>query len=120
MSFNAVAHMFNAVGNIGSGYIAPYETVATEANLTLSQNLGYEVDISIGYDISKEVNIKVGYSQFFGTVSLEEVKEKEFVDLENKKWEDSNGSYETQPYIGSAFETSNWSWIMITVKPKFL
>ncbi|MDP7430302.1 MAG: alginate export family protein [Flavobacteriales bacterium] len=120
MSFNAVAHMFNAVGNIGSGYIAPYETEATEANLTLSQNLGYEVDISIGYDISKEVNIKVGYSQLFSTESLEEVKEKEFVDLEEKKWEDSNGSYVTQPYIGSSFETSNWSWIMITVKPKFL
>ena len=120
MSFNAVAHMFNAVGNIGSGYIAPYENQATEDNLTLSQNLGYEVDISIGYDISSEVNIKLGYSQFIGTSSLEEVKEKEFVDLETKRFEDSNGSYETQPYIGSAFETSNWSWIMITVKPKFL
>ncbi|MBC8266145.1 MAG: alginate export family protein [Flavobacteriales bacterium] len=119
MSFNAVTHMFNAVGNIGNGYDANLNQ-ATEANLILSQNLGYEVDISIGYDLSKEVNIKIGYSQFFGKESLEEVKEKEFVDLENKKFEDSNGKYEIQPYIGSAFETSNWSWIMITVKPKFL
>ena len=30
---------------------------------------------------------------------IEEVKEKEFVELENKKWEDSYGSYETQLYI---------------------
>ncbi len=120
MSFKAVTHMFSAVGNIGKGYVADYETQATETNLTLSQTLGYEVDISIGYDISKEVNIKVGYSQFFGTESLEEVKEKEFVELEAKKFEDSNGKYQTLPYIGSTFETSNWSWIMITVKPKFL
>lgn len=120
INFEAIAHLFNATGNIGTGNKAPYETQPTTSGLILSQRLGYEIDFSLGYDISNEVNIKVGYSQLFATESLEEVKEKEFVDLENKKFEDSNGTYQTMPYVGSAFETNNWSWIMISVKPNFI
>ena len=58
-------------------------------------NIGSELDLVFNYKLNDMVGVAGGYSQYFtneGTVALKG---------------------------GDADETSNWAWIMITIKPKF-
>jgi len=61
----------------------------------LDDYLGTEVDLVISYNMAKDVNFKAGYSQMFATTTMEAIRG------------------------GSSAATSNWAWLMITLKPKF-
>lgn len=61
----------------------------------MNKALGFELDLKLSYNVSEYANISAGYSQMFGAESLEAIKG------------------------GSASETNNWAWIMLSVKPKF-
>lgn len=103
---NLAWHLFNAVGNIGNG---------------LGQKLGNEVDMSVSYQLNENVKIEMGYSIMFATEALEAVKRREWDDLEEKLYfERALKGRDKYEYMGTAFETNDWAWIMITVKPTFL
>ena len=70
-------------------------STATDISADLDRNLGTEIDFFCGYNLSKQANIKFGYSQMLGTESLQNIRG------------------------GNMDETSNWAWLMLTVKPTF-
>lgn len=57
--------------------------------------LGTEVDLVWVFPISSDIKINTGYSQMFGSNSMELLKG------------------------GNKNETSNWAWMMLTIKPTF-
>ena len=58
--------------------------------------LGTELDLSFGYKFEENVSLSLGYSQMFGGNSMELLKG------------------------GDSSQISNWAYLMLTVKPKFL
>lgn len=84
-------HMFSAVADIKDK-----KNSTAAAPVTMSKNLGQEVDFTTGYNFADGVAIQAGYSQFFATKSMEMLK---------------NGS------IGKADKTQNWAYLMLIVRP---
>jgi hypothetical protein len=76
-------------------FSAANDVVDQTGLVVLDNYLGTEVDLVASYTLVKDVNIKVGYSQMFATPTMEAIKG------------------------GSKDATSNWAWLMITLKPKF-
>jgi hypothetical protein len=70
-------------------------STAVDISEDFDKGLGTEIDFFCGYNLSKQANIKLGYSQMLGTESMEAIRG------------------------GSMDETSNWAWLMLTVKPTF-
>jgi hypothetical protein len=62
----------------------------------MSKRLGTEIDLVLDYQPSELVNLQAGYSQMFGTDTMVELK----------------GTTNNDA-------TSNWAWVMLTLKPKF-
>lgn len=61
----------------------------------LNNALGVELDLVVGFRVAEGVNLVTGYSQMFATATMEALKG------------------------GSKKATSNWAWVMITLKPNF-
>ena len=57
--------------------------------------LGTEIDLELSYTVSPQIGINGGYSQMIGSSTMEVLRG------------------------GDRNETSNWAWLMITVKPTF-
>ncbi|PHN06925.1 alginate export family protein [Flavilitoribacter nigricans] len=72
------------------------EAIADEAGKEMSSYLGTEVDITTSFPVTKGVGVAAGYSHMFGSDSM--------VTLKN---------------AGSTDATSNWVWMMVTIKPSF-
>lgn len=70
-------------------------TILNTDGSTAESYLGTEIDFTVGYTLIKSVTMSLGYSQMFATDSMELLKG------------------------GSADETNNWAWLMITFKPNF-
>lgn len=81
LSLGLTAHYFLAEGDIVSN------------NVTLSSDLGTEIDFTCGYKVSPFFKINAGYSQMFASNSLQAL---------------TGGNNNT---------TNNWGWVMVTFKP---
>ena len=71
-------------------------TTSNEIQAASDPYLGTELDLSAGYKFMENVNLNIGYSQMFGGDSMVLLKG------------------------GDTSEISNWFYLMLTVKPKFL
>ncbi len=92
LSLEAHVHSFMAAADV-----LDLEKLNETGNFeAMSANLGTEIDLVIGYNVSDNANIKLGYSHMLGTETMEAIKG------------------------GDMDEMSNWAWVMLTVKPKFL
>lgn len=69
-------------------------TVLDGSNTKMDSYLGTEIDFTAGYAIQKDIVASAGYSQMFGTSTLERLKG------------------------GSAGNTNNWVWVMVSFSPK--
>jgi alginate export protein len=74
-------------------FAAANEVAETTGSGAMNDYLGTEVDLVISYKRSKDVNFKAGYSQMFATSTMAAIKG------------------------GSINATSNWAWLMVTIKP---
>jgi len=90
------AHVFLSNGQMA----AP-----TDNYKALSSYLGTEIDFYAGVVISPWANIKLGYSQMIGSESLAILKTP------------SSIPYSANRVKRVTAESSNWAWLMITVKP---
>jgi alginate export protein len=77
------------------GFSAANDVADPLSSGALDNYLGTEVDLVLSYNMAKDMNFKLGYSQMFATTTMEAVKG------------------------GSKDATSNWAWLMVTLKPKF-
>lgn len=76
-------------------FSSPEQLPSILAAEKMDKYLGTEVDLVMNYKVSGDIAIQGGYSQMFATSSMEALKG------------------------GNKNETSNWAWIMMTIKPVF-
>ncbi|ELR70771.1 hypothetical protein C900_03379 [Fulvivirga imtechensis AK7] len=88
--------MGNVSANLSTHFFsaaeAPYNI---QNNETLDKYLGTEVDLFFTFNTGKDISLQGGYSHMLATSSMEAVKG------------------------GNKNETSNWAWLMLTIKPLF-
>jgi hypothetical protein len=72
--------------------------VTGEAGVVLEKTLGQELDFVFNYALTKVVNIEGGYSTMFSTATLASSKVKN---------------------VRNADTTSQWAYLMISIKPEF-
>lgn len=72
--------------------------VTDEAGVVLKKTLGQELDFVLNYALTKVVNIEGGYSTMFSTATLASSKVKN---------------------VRNADTTSQWAYLMISIKPEF-
>jgi len=73
--------------------------VTDESGIALEKTLGQELDFTFNYALTKVVNIEGGYSTMFSTKTLTSAKVKNVANADN---------------------SSNWAYLMISIKPEFL
>lgn len=87
-------------GKVNTGVHAHFFTangnVADVSGDDMSAYLGTEVDLTASFPVAKGVALAAGYSQMFGSNTLVSIQ---------------NG--------GATEATSNWAWVMVTIKPSF-
>ena len=96
-------HKFSAASDV----LDVNELANTGQYTAMDGNLGMEIDLTAGWKIAEGVDFKVGYSQMFGTSTLGILKG---VTTTNAAGD----------IIGRTDQTSNWAWMMVTIKPNFI
>lgn len=75
-------------------FLSPVSIYNSES-IEQSSSLGTEIDFIVAVQLAPYANLKLGYSQMFATETMEILKG------------------------GNKDLTSNWSWVMLTIKPSF-
>ena len=81
-------HMFAAMADIKD-----VKNSTPTSFISLSKNLGTEIDLTVAYNFTDGIGIQGGYSQIFGTSSLVALRG------------------------GNTSQTSNWAYVMILIRP---
>jgi hypothetical protein len=85
-------------------FVLPNAVKDSDGVTNMSKQLGQEIDFVVNYGLSKVINIEAGYSAMFSTSTMLSTKVKGTAKVNDN----------------TASKTSDWAYLMISIKPEFL